>query len=345
VIDMRTLRHRVLAGFAGLCAALLSIFPVLAQDGGSDDIRFVRIGTGPTGGTYFPMGGLIANAISNPPGSRACEKGGSCGVPGLIAVAQSTGGSVENVDAIGRGELELALVQTDVAYWASHGTGIYREKGPVPNLRAIAKLYDESIHLVARKDAGIASVTDLVGKTVSLGSEGSGSLVDALAILDAYGVDLSDLTARYLRPGASADALRAGEIDAFFFIAGPPVLTVGSLLNTGKAELVPIDGEPARQLAQRFPFLEIGRIPHGVYDGVPAVRTLNVATIFVCDAALPDDLVYGITRALWHPSNRSLFHKGHPVGMQMRPDMAAKGLGIPLHSGAAQFYFDADLVR
>ena len=109
--------------------------PLLAQD-----VRFFRIGTGATSGTYFSIGGLIANVISNPPGSRACDRGGSCGVPGLIAVAQSTQGSVENVKAIIDGQLESALAQADVAYWAYHGTGMFREQGPSRGLRAIAHL-------------------------------------------------------------------------------------------------------------------------------------------------------------------------------------------------------------
>ena len=121
-------------------------------------LSFFRIGTGSTGGTYFPIGGLIANIISNPPGSRSCEKGGSCGVPGLIAVAQSTEGSVHNVDAIAVGEIESGLSQSDVAYWAYTGTGVYGQRGPVTQLRLIANLYPESLQIVVRRDSDIAAI-------------------------------------------------------------------------------------------------------------------------------------------------------------------------------------------
>lgn len=329
------------AGPALLAAVLLAAAPVGAQETSRDDLLFLRIGTGPTGGTYFPMGGLIANAISNPPGSRPCNKGGSCGVPGLIAVAQSTNGTVDNIEGIRNGTLELALAQADIAYWAYHGTGPYADKGAVENLRAIAMLYKESFHLVARKDADITSVADLKGKTVSLGERGSGTLVDALTILDAYGLSESDVTARYLKPGASADALLAGRIDAFFFIAGAPVTTIGALTAGGQARLIPIDGEPARRLADSLPFLTAGAIPEGVYPGQPAVQTLNVGAVLVCDAKLSEDLVYGITQALWHPNNWALFRKGHPGGRQMDLKNATKGIGIALHAGAANYYFDA----
>lgn len=319
--------------------------PAQAQDVDEAEMRFVRIGTGPTGGTYFPMGGLIANAISNPPGSRACEKGGSCGVPGLIAVAQSTHGSVANVAAVASGRIELALTQADIAYWAYHGTGVYQETGAVVDLRAIGMLYQEAFHLVARKGAEIASVADLKGKRVSVGEPGSGTLVDAKAILEAYGLTEADVQPSYLKPGASADALLAGEIDAFFFVAGAPIATISRLLENDAVVLVPIDGAPARTLADAYPFLLQGAIPADVYPDTDAVPTITVGAVLITSASMPDDLIYGITRALWHSNNRALFTKGSPGGTQMTPENATKGLGIPLHAGAANYYFDAGLME
>jgi len=305
------------------------------------DLKFMRIGTGPTGGGYFPMGGLIGNAISNPPGSRACDKGGSCGVPGLIAAAVSTNGAVENIDSIRRGTMELALAQADIAYWAYHGTGPYKDKGAVENLRAIAMLYQESFHLVARAGSGIATIADLKGKRVSLGEEGSGTLIDALLILDAFGLNEKTLKPQYLKPGAAADALLAGEIDAFFFVAGAPVTTISALTAGNAAHLVPIGGEQVAALTKTYPFLIAGEIAADVYANQPAVPTINVGAVLVCSSTLPDDLVYGITQALWHPNNQNLFRKGHPGGEQMSLKTAARGLGIALHSGAANYYFDA----
>ena len=166
---------------------------------GAQDMQFFRIATGGTAGTYFPIGGLIANAISNPPGSRACDEGGSCGVPGLVATAVASNGSVANVNGIAGGSLESGFSQSDVAFWAHTGTGIFADKGAVEKVRAIANLYPESIHLVARADAGIKSVADLKGKKVSLDEPGSGTLVDARLILEAYG-----LSKRMSRPNSSS---------------------------------------------------------------------------------------------------------------------------------------------
>ena len=140
----------------------------------AQDMAFFRIGTGGTAGTYYPIGGLLANAISNPPGSRPCDKGGSCGVPGLIASALSANGSVANINAIAGGTLESGFSQSDVATWAYTGTGIWEGKPAVEKLRAIANLYPESIHLVVSADSGISSVSDLKGKRVSMDEPGFG---------------------------------------------------------------------------------------------------------------------------------------------------------------------------
>ena len=151
----------------------------------SNDLTFFKIGTGGTAYTYYPVGGMIANAISKPPGSRECGKGGSCGVDGLIASAVSSRGSVDNVNAIISGLRNSGFAQSDVAYWAYTGTGTMEGKEPAKDLRTIAALFEEHIHLVTLKDSGINSVKDLKGKRVSLDEPGSGTYVDALLILEA----------------------------------------------------------------------------------------------------------------------------------------------------------------
>ena len=146
----------------------------------SADLTFFTIGTGGTAYTYYPVGGMIANAISKPPGSRECGKGGSCGVDGLIASAVSSRGSVDNVNAILSGLRNSGFAQSDVAYWAYTGTGTMEGKEPAKDLRTIAALFEEHIHLVTLKDSKIKSVKDLKGKRVSLDEPGSGTYVDAL---------------------------------------------------------------------------------------------------------------------------------------------------------------------
>ena len=257
-----------------ITAAILAV--LLPLNGGTAEMLLFRIGTGGAGGTYYPIGGLIALAISNPPGSRPCEQGGSCGVPGLVAIAQSSNGSVTNAQAVQSGALESAFVQSDVAYWAYTGTGGFERGGPSDRLRTIASLYSESIHLVVRVDAGIDSVKDLRGKRVSLDEPGSGTLTDALLVLQAYGIGMGDFEAEYMKPELAAEKIRNGQLDAFFFVAGYPALSVSRLADETGVDLVPINGPEARALVERHRFFSLNVIPGGTYSGVGETPTVSV---------------------------------------------------------------------
>jgi TRAP transporter TAXI family solute receptor len=304
-----------------------------------EDVIFLRIATGPTGGTYFPVGGLIANAISNPPGSRPCDRGGSCGVPGLIAAAVSTSGSVVNVQSLEANTAQLALVQADVAFWSWAGDGIFASDEPLENLRTLARLYPESIHLVARKDSGIKSVADLKGKRVSVGEKGSGTLVETRLILNAHGLKLSDVQAAHIRPGPSADQLADGDLDALFFTGGAPLQAIADLAGRAEITLVPIRGKAADKLAAVFPYLSHNVIPAGTYPNQDvAVETLAVGAVLLTTTDMTDEMAYALTRSLWHPVSMELYRTGHPGGRLLDPDSADDGTGVPLHDGAARFY-------
>ena len=324
----------------GLLFAGLLLLPALSA---AQDVRFFRIGTGSTAGTYFPVGGLIASAISHPPGSRECESGGSCGVPGLIAVAQSTRGSVSNILGISDGSLDSGLSQADVAYWAYNGQGVFKAWGAFTKLRSIANLFPESIHLVVRRDAGIFKVQDLKGKRISLDREGSGTRVDALLILEAYGIGLEDIEAAALAVGDAADLLREGELDGFFMVVGAPATAITLLAEDSLITLVPITGPEADKLHTAHPFLAKDRIEAGTYFNVPATETLSVGAQWLVSTDTPADLVYEITRALWHENTRRLLDRGHPMGQRIQPASALSGLVVPLHPGARRYYSEAKI--
>ena len=333
-------KHAVISSVV-LASAVLLAGPLAAQE-----MKFFRIGTGGVGGTYYPIGGLIANAISAPPGSRECTKGGSCGVPGLAAIAQSANGSVANVNAIRSGTLESGFVQSDVAYWAYTGTGVFDGKEPFKKLRAIANLYPESIHLVARKGSGIKSVTDLKGKKVSLDEPGSGTLVDARIILEAFGLDEEeDIKAEYIKSTPASAKLKDGLLDAHFSVSGYPKSTVVDVTSTVGAYLVPIDGPVAEKILDKYQFFAKDTIPGDVYDGVGETPTLSVNAQWVVSADVDDDLVYEITRALWNEQSRKLLDNGHAKGKAIRPETALDGLAIPLHEGAKRYYREVGLLK
>jgi len=312
----------------------------------AQDMQFFRIATGGTAGTYFPIGGLIANAISSPPGSRACEEGGSCGVPGLVATAVASNGSVANINGIAGGSLESGFSQSDVAYWAHTGTGVFADKGAVEKVRAIANLYPESIHLVARADSGIKSVADLKGKKVSLDEPGSGTLVDARIILEGYGLSEEDVEAEFLKPNQAADLMRDGNMDAFFFVGGFPAGAIAELATSMPITLVPISGQEAEGILEKYQFFANHTVPAGTYQGVDQdVQTLSVGAQWVTSADQPEDLVYGITKALWNDNTRALLDSGHAKGKSITKESALEGIGIPLHPGAERFYREAGLLK
>ena len=311
---------------------------------GAQEMSFFRIATGGTAGTYFPIGGLIANAISNPPGSRACEEGGSCGAPGLVATALASNGSVANINGIAGGSLESGFSQSDVAYWAYTGTGVFEGQAKVENLRTIANLYPESIHIVARADSGIDSVADLKGKKVSLDEPGSGTLVDARLILAAYGITENDIEPEYLKPNQAADLMRDGSMDAFFFVGGFPAGAIAELATSRSIKLVPITGAEADAVTGEYNFFSKNTVPGGTYEGVADdVETLAVGAQWVVGAEQPDDLVYEITKALWNENSRRLLDSGHAKGKEIRLETALDGVGVPLHPGSERFYREAGL--
>jgi TRAP transporter TAXI family solute receptor len=303
-----------------------------------DESRFFRIGTGPTTGNYFTIGGIIANAISNPPGSRPCDKGGSCGVPGLIAIAQTTQGSVQNVELVAGKSLESGLCQSDVAYWAYSGSGMYSGGKPFDGLRAIANLYQESLHIVVRADSTINAIADLRGKRISLGGRGSGTRATAVLVLGAYGVGERKFAGQQLTIEKACAQLRDSTIDAIFFVGGPPVPALAELAQSTALRLLPVAGDEASGLRGTYPFLTVDVIPEDSYGSNAATITVGIGTYWLVLAELEDDLVHDITAALWHPATRKLLDQGSPIGRRIRLEQALVGLPIPVHAGAERFY-------
>ena len=309
----------------------------------AQDVSFFRIGTGSTSGTYFPIGTLIGSTITSPPGSRSCEAGGSCGVPGLIAAAQTTRGSVSNIAGVLDGSLESALAQSDVIFAAYYGTGQFKQRLPNgSSLRVIADLYPEDVHLIARKGASIKSVGDLKGKRVSVDLPGSGTRQNAINILKAYGITSDDYLAVDANSDKALQLIAKEELDAFFFIAGYPVGAVEELANSDLIDLLPIGDEMADKITNLYEFFSKSTIPEGTYNGISERKTLAVSTQWIVHESMDNDLAYGLARSLWHPRNRNILDSGHEKGKLITYDTARKGVGIPIHEGALKYYVDRD---
>jgi len=317
---------------------MLALCNSVATAQGTEEMQFFRIGTGGVAGTYYPIGGMMAHAISNPPGDRPCNKGGSCGPPGLVVIAQSSNGSVANVKGIQRGRLESGLVQADIAYWAYTGSGAFRKYSPFQELRSIANLYPESIHIVTRKDSGIKRVRDLIGKRVSLDEPGSGTLIDAELVLKEYGISRDDFKVEFIKPDLAMKRIQNDKLDAFFIVAGYPTKAVAKLAADAGVNILPIDGPEADRLISRYRFFSRTEIPEGVYAAVPRIETISVGAQWMVSLSTDPELVYEITKSLWHQNSRRLLDGGHIKGKQILLETALEGLAVPLHPGAKRFY-------
>ncbi len=294
--------------------------------------QFFRIGTGGTAGTYYPVGGMIANAVSQP--------------GKIVATAQASNGSLANVTGVAGGAMESGFSQADVATWAYKGTGIFEGKPNVPGLRLIANLYPESVHVVVRKGAGIKSVADLKGKRVALDEPGSGTLVNARAILAAYGVKESDIKPEYIKPNQAGDKMKDGALDAFFFTGGTPAGAISELASTGGGiDILPIDGKEAEALKKSSGFFADDVIAADTYKGVGQVKTLSVGAQWVTSDKADANTVYEIVKALYSPEGQKQLAAGHAKGKFITKENAVQGAGIPFHPGAERFYKEAGLLK
>jgi TRAP transporter TAXI family solute receptor len=303
------------------------------------------IATGPTDGTYFPVGQTIAGIISNPPGVDRCQIPNACGPQGLIMSARSSDGAVANVLAVDHERVDSGLAQADVVSEAVAGKGIFRRDGRQSHIRVLADLFSEDMHLVVARKTHIAKVTDLVGKTVSIGPESSGTLVTTRAILAAYGLSEHAMHVRHDPSDVAAQHLENGKLDAFFFVGGTPVPMIEDLVSRGVARLVPIDGNARKRLTKLNPSLEPDTIPANTYSGTPAMPTVKVRALWIVRDTTPAPLVYGIVKALYNSSNRAQLDQAMPATRAIRIDTATKTLPAPLHPGAQRFYQEVGVLR
>jgi TRAP transporter TAXI family solute receptor len=306
--------------------------------------HYFRIGTAATGGSFFEIGGIIASAISGPVEGPPCGRGGTCGVPGLVAVAQATPGSIGNLRLINKGEIESGFAQADLAGWAYNGARLFAAGGKLRELRAIGSLFPAIAHLVVRADSPIRSLADLKGKTVAVGEAGSGSAADAEVLFEAAGLGDGDLVQKYLRPGPAATELKDGAIDAVFIVGGYPVPAIRDLALSTPVRLIPIEGGVVEKLKTDFAYYRVTAIPAGAYSGVDTpTPSIGFSALWVVNSRVDPDLVYAITKSLWNPATAKLLSAAEPIGSQIRLEDALDGLSVPLHPGAARFYREVGL--
>jgi len=255
--------------------------------------------------------------------------------------------SFVNAKAIGRGDGGFGIVQSDIAYYALKGLKPLFEK-PIQNIRGIASLYPETLHIFARKDAKINSVSDLRGKRVAIvavGEPKSGPEQNAVEILEIYGMRLEDLgKVEWLTINEGINFLKDNKVDAFFLMAvmGSPDPT--RAISQPETVIVPIDGAHVDALMKKYPQYARGKIPAGVYKGIDAeISTISVWMIFAVKEELQADIVYRITKALFE--NTAVMSAAHGLGKQVKLENALGGMSIPLHPGAEKFYREKGVIK
>jgi len=302
---------------------------------------FFQIATGAVSGTYMRVGETISYVISNPPGVVRCEVAGRCGPFGLIATSRSSSGSVANAHAVDGGRVSSAIIQADIAQAAVQGRGPFIANGELKNLRAIARLHDETLHLVVSSRSRIRRIGDLVSRRVGIDSVKSATNFTVRSVLTAARISPMHLRLSFQTPEQAALDLANGKLDAFFVIGAAPIRAVDNLIRRKQARLVGIDARVVAALTKASPMITKVELPEDTYRGSRRVTTIGIASLWVVHKGLSADLVRGVLRALWNPLNRNEFTRLGSLAATMRVQRAAENLPIPLHDGAQRFYAEA----
>ncbi len=303
---------------------------------GTTETSFVTIGTGGITGVYYPTGGAIAKMVN------AKRKD-----YGIRATVEATGGSVFNVNAVLAGDLEFGVVQSDRQYQAFNGEeGSEWAGNPQPDLRAVFSIHPESVTLIASVDSDVKTIMDLKGKRVNIGNPGSGQLGNSRDALEAVGLDYEkDLKAEYVKAAEAPGLLQDGRIDAFFYTVGHPNGAIKeATAGATKVRFVPIEGSGIDELIAKKPyyaksFVPVDQYPTAVNDA--DVPTFGVKATFCTSAAVPDEVVYAVTKEVF--DNFEDFKKLHPAYAVLTKEGMLAGLSAPIHPGAMKYFKEAGL--
>ncbi len=302
-----------------VCALTLAIG--IAGCGGGEKEQFINIATGGTAGTYYPIGGAIAEVLNK---------------NGMNASAQSTGASVANINMLKDKQVELAIVQNDITYYAVNGLEMFKESGKIENLSGIASLYPETCQFIVREDSGIKSINDLKGKRVAVGAAGSGAEANARQILEAYGITYDDVEEQFLSFAEGAYAIKDKTVDAAFVTAGYPTASVQDVASQNKIRLLPVGDEQIKILTDKYPFYTKTVVPKGVYQGFDEeVQTVSVMAILVCNDKIDAALGEKLTKAIF--DNVDKIAAAHSAGKNIKKESALTGMDfIKINDGATK---------
>lgn len=286
------------------------------------------LATGGTGGTYYPFGGAIANIWNTK-------------IENMNVTAQATGASAENLRLINKGEAEYAIVQNDVMDYAYNGTDLFAGE-KLSNIMTIGTLYPEVVQIAVSKDSGIKSVADFKGKRISVGDAGSGVEFNAKQIMEGYGLTFDDIKKSNLSFKESAEGIQNGTLDGCFVTAGVPNAALQELAFTAGLTLVPVDGEAAKKICEKYGYYTQTTIPGGTYKGTDDdTPALAIKATLAVNSKLDEQTVYEMTKALFENLNE--LATAHAKGKEVSAKAAVTGVSVPFHPGAKKYFKEIGL--
>ncbi len=300
--------------------------------------KYINIATGSITGVYYPAGGAICRFVNI---GRKDH--------GIRCSAESTGGSVSNLNSLRKKTTELAIVQSDWQYHAYNGTGFFADQSPFKDLRSVFSLYTETFAVAVLENSGIKKINDIVGKRVNFGPQGSGMYATMEVLSKIKGWDKSSFAAiTNLDPSMQVKALCDGKIDVMIYTSGNPngilqEATQNSNPNC-KVKILSIDSESINKLTKSNPYYVKATIPGGMYRGNPDdITTFGVKATVVTSSKVSDDVVYNITKAVF--SDMQNFKTLHPVFSGLnKKESIRDGNSAPLHPGAIRYYKEVGLL-
>ena len=311
-------------------AALLAFSPLLAcgsgdpGDGASASPRFLSMGTAPVGGAFPVVGGAIAEVLNENRGENEWR-----------VQPRGTKGSQENIRRLVRGELELAMSNSAISYFAVLGESGWEQSY---DIRTVVTLAPNIATFITKADSGLTKMSDLAGRRAMVGVAGAGFEMFVQPLLAAHGVTYDDFTQVYGTQSGAVDMLGDGSIDAAFLGGAVPTGAVTQACSTHDILFLPFDEEKRQQLARDYPFFQLAVIPADAYsDLTEDYPGLNVGSMHLITSADADeDLIYEITRTIWE--NRQAIADRHPAGRAINEANAARDTGTPFHPGAERYY-------
>ncbi|MCR5285455.1 MAG: TAXI family TRAP transporter solute-binding subunit [Treponema sp.] len=309
-------------------AVLLSALLMFSACSKANAQKDYILATGGTSGTYYPFGGAIANIWNTK-------------IDNMNVTAQATGASAENLRLINKGEAEFATVQNDVMDYAYHGTDMFAGE-KLENVMTIGTMYPEVVQIAASKASGIKSIADFKGKRISVGDAGSGVEFNAKQILEGYGLSFDDIKKSNLSFKESAEGLQNGTLDACFITAGVPNSALQELAFTAGLILIPVDGEAADKICQKYGFYTKTIIPADTYKGTESdTAALAIKATLAVSSKLDEEIVYEMTKALFE--NLDELAQGHAKGKEVSAEKAVTGVSVPFHPGAKKYFKEIGL--